>query len=297
MCNHCAGHTLSHLPQAPSSNRTSSFPQYGFPTTFPARLSATVTVDTRARPLWGVPFTPACPALPPPGPPVSDCLALTGQSVNMKLGFFAPVHSIASNGWRIQASFFTCRLGRSMASRSKQVLLSCPSSLQGHSDFLSVRNACLAGFIQLGRRLPPPDRGGNVRISGPISIHFPCMLLTLPRVPHQCICPFLPGRHWPSPTTYGVGGYPVSTGSSLNRALPITNARSDFTRLHHSSSYCGLQVWLAPLIGFTAPCRGKFRPSVTTQTRPQPTYLQRQLIWRVPFIPLANGFVTSYTWR
>ena len=56
-----------------------------------------------------------------------------------------------------------------MALRSKQVILSCPSSLQGHSDFLSVRNACLASFIQLGRRLPPPDRGGNVRISGPIS--------------------------------------------------------------------------------------------------------------------------------
>jgi len=46
--------------------------------------------------------------------------------------------------------------------------LSCPSSLQGHSDFLSARIACLAGFIQLGRRLSPSDRGESRRISGPI---------------------------------------------------------------------------------------------------------------------------------
>ena len=51
------------------------------------------------------------------------------------------------------------RLGRSMALRSEQVVLSCPSSLQGHSDFPSARNACLAGFIQLGLRLSPSDHG------------------------------------------------------------------------------------------------------------------------------------------
>ena len=84
-------------------------------------------------------------------------------------------------------------------------------------------------------------------------------------------------------------------GSSLNRALPATNARRDLTRLHHSSSYYGLQVWQTPLTGFAAPCRGKFRPDVAARTRPQPTYLQRQLVWRAPFIPLVYGFVTSYT--
>jgi hypothetical protein len=30
-------------------------------------------------------------------------------------------------------------------------------------------------------------------------VHFPCMPLTLPRVPHRCGCPFLLGGHWPSP--------------------------------------------------------------------------------------------------
>jgi hypothetical protein len=62
-----------------------------------------------------------------------------------------------------------------MASRSRQVLLSCPSSLLGHSDFPSARSACLAGFIQLGLRLPPSDGGGSRGISGPflrsLSLH------------------------------------------------------------------------------------------------------------------------------
>ena len=159
-----------------------------------------------------------------------------------------------------------------MALRSEQVVLSCPSSLQGHSDFPSARSASLAGFIQLGRRLPPSDRGGSRGISGPISVHFPRMPLTLPRVPDWCICPFLPNRHWPSPRAYGVGEYPAPAGLSLNRALPITNARSDFTRLHPSFSYCGLQVWPAPLTGFSVPCRGKFHPVVTARVRPLPTH-------------------------
>ena len=55
-----------------------------------------------------------------------------------------------------------------MALRSKQVVLSCPSSLQGHSDFPSARNTRLAGFTQLGRCLPPSDHGGSRGISGPI---------------------------------------------------------------------------------------------------------------------------------
>ena len=132
--------------------------------------------------------------------------------------------------------------------------------------------------------------GSQVRFS----VHFPCMLLTLPRVLRRCECLFLPGGHWPSPLSYRVGEYPACAGLSLNRALPATNARRDLTRLHHSFSYYGLQVWPAPLTGFAAPCRGKFHPGVAAQVRPQPTYLQRQLVWRAPFIPLVNGFVTSY---
>jgi len=102
---------------------------------------------------------------------------------------------------------------------------------------------------------------------------------------------------------------PSSRSLSLYRALPAIRARSQLTRLHHSFSYCGLHVWPAPLTGFSAPCsasaqelrrtqRGKlvlrslgeagFRPGVATQTRPQPTYPKRQLVWRAPFIPLAN---------
>jgi hypothetical protein len=87
MCCHCADLTLSHLPPAPSSNRTSGFPQYGFPTTFPACLSATVTVDTRIWPPWAFLAPRPTPLFRLPAfPPVGDCLARAGQSVNMKHG-------------------------------------------------------------------------------------------------------------------------------------------------------------------------------------------------------------------
>lgn len=59
--------------------------------------------------------------------------------------------------------------GRSMALRSGQVVLSCPSSLQGHSDFPCVHNLPLAGVTQLDARLLPSEFGRNVGISGPFS--------------------------------------------------------------------------------------------------------------------------------
>ena len=43
------------------------------------------------------------------------------------------------------------------------------------------------------------------------------------------------------------------------------------------------------------PCRGKFRPRVTPQTRPQPTRPKGQLAWLTPFIQLVISFVSSYT--
>ena len=43
------------LPPAPTSNRTAGFPQYGFPTTFPASLSAAAVVDTPPWTPMGVP--------------------------------------------------------------------------------------------------------------------------------------------------------------------------------------------------------------------------------------------------
>ena len=62
--------------------------------------------------------------------------------------------------------------GRSTALRSEQVMLSCPSSLQGRSDFPYARNAPLAGVTQLEARLLPVETGRNAGISGPLSRHL-----------------------------------------------------------------------------------------------------------------------------
>lgn len=176
-----------------------------------------------------------------------------------------------------------------MASRSGQVMLSCPSSLQGHSDFPSAPDACLAGFpdwpalIAVGSRRKPGDLRSDPRL---LSLHA----VDLTPGPPPVHVPFSYRRALAfPPNVRGRRVSPFSRSLSPNRALPTINARSNLTRLHHSFSYYGLQIWLAPLIGFAAPCRGKFRPDVATRTRPQPTYLQRQLVWRAPFIPQVNG--------
>jgi len=58
----------------------------------------------------------------------------------------------------------------------------------------------------------------------------------------------------------------------FNRTLSAMPVRPQLTGLHHSSLYYGLCVWPAPLTEFAVPCRGKFRPGVTTRTRPQPAH-------------------------
>ncbi len=80
--------------------------------------------------------------------------------------------------------------GRSMASRSGQVLLSCPSSLQGHSDFPYARNAPLAGVTQLEARLLPSEYGRNVGSSGPISRHLSLHAADLTPGPRMVLVPF-----------------------------------------------------------------------------------------------------------
>ena len=169
--------------------------------------------------------------------------------------------------------------------------MSCPSSLQDHSDFPSTRNACLAGFIQLGLRLPPSDHDGSRGISGPISHPLSLHGADLTPGPPPVHLPFSSRRTLAFPQN--VRGRRVALFSqslSLYRALPIIFARSELTRLHHSFSYYGLQVWPAPLIGFAAPCRGKFRPDVTTRTRPQPTYLQLAIGMAGSFHPASGQF-------
>jgi len=144
--------------------------------------------------------------------------------------------------------------GRSMASRSGQVVLSSPSSLQGHSDFPCARNAPLAGFTQLETRLPPLKFGGNAGISGPISHPLSLHAADLTPGPRLVLLPSAsqPAMAFP----YNVEGRrvaPIARGSSLPQALPAITACAHFTRLHHSSSYYGLQVWPAPRTGSDHP--------------------------------------------
>jgi hypothetical protein len=157
------------VPSAPSSNRTSGFPQYGFPTTFPACLSATVTVDTRVWPPWAVRAPWPTPLFRLAVlPPVGDCLARAGQSVNMKHGILRMLVAMPARAGAFMHPSPCPDAVEAWPHALEQVLLSCPSSLQGHSDFPSARTACLAGFIQLGLRLSPSDYGESRRISGPV---------------------------------------------------------------------------------------------------------------------------------
>ena len=138
-------------------------------------------------------------------------------------------------------SSLTSKLGRSVAPRSRQVMLSCPSSLQGHSDFptpvtpiLPVSpNLIYAYYRQstvetLGSQVPPPlsftachwpYHGSPV---GALALCFPTgsgLLLVL----------------------RGSACIPSYSDLSLNRALPATFARYPFTWLHHSlyATACG----------------------------------------------------------
>lgn len=138
------------------------------------------------------------------------------------------------------------------------------------------------------RRRITAQAGG---ISGPISRPLSLHAADLTPGPPPVHLPFSSRRTLAFPQN--VRGRRVALFSqslSLYRTLPIIFARSELTRLHHSFSYYGLQVWPAPLIGFAVPCRGKFRPGVTTRTRPQPTYLQLAPGMAGSFHPASEQF-------
>jgi len=160
-----------------------------------------------------------------------------------------------------------------MASRSEQVLLSCPSSLQGHSDFPSTPNACLAGFIQLGLRLPPSDLSRSRGISGPISVSLSSHAVDLTPGPPPVHLPFffpvgigLPLKRTGSASSSALANYP-SFGLSQLYAPDLISRGCIIRFVLRPASLVGTPDWVR------GTCRGKFRPGVTTRTRPLPTYL------------------------
>jgi hypothetical protein len=128
-----------------------------------------------------------------------------------------------------------------MAPRSRQVMLSCPSSLPGHSDFptpitsiLPVSPDLLAAYR---RRSPAETLGSQV---------FPPLSVTACRWPYPGSLPGAYALYFPDssgllPEKRGSARIPALQGFSLNRALPAIAVRSNLTRLHHSlnATACG----------------------------------------------------------
>jgi len=170
-----------------------------------------------------------------------------------------------------------------MAPRSRQVMLSCPSSLQSHSDFptpvtsplpaspdlmLALRSWSTAQALG-SQVLPPPSvTACHWPYPGsPTSAHALCFLVGVGLLPIY----------------RGSAHIPATQGLSLNQTLPAIPVRSVFTRLHHSlyATACGFGQH--PRLGRTrqfSSCRlgtvsGQVRP-VCYHTNPPPTYLSKR---------------------
>jgi hypothetical protein len=126
-----------------------------------------------------------------------------------------------------------------------------PSTLQGRSDFPCARNAPLASVTQLEARLLSVEPDRNAGISGPLSHHLSLHAADLTPGPRLVQMPFASQPALAFPTIVeGRRVAPISRGLSLIQALPAIRACTQLTRLHHSSSYYGLQVWPASLTGY-----------------------------------------------
>ena len=131
--------------------------------------------------------------------------------------------------------------GRSMAPRSRQVMLSCPSSLQGHSDFPTPLTPILPvspNLIGAYRGRSPTETLGS-QVLPPLSFtacHWP-----YPGSPAGAHTLSFPAGSGLLPGLTGSACIPASRGLSLTRTLPATAVRVFLTRLHHSlyATACG----------------------------------------------------------
>lgn len=128
-----------------------------------------------------------------------------------------------------------------MAPRSRQVMLSCLSSLQGHSDFPTPVARILPVSLDLERayhaRSSMETLGSQV---------LPPLSFTACRWPYHGSPPGASTLYFPD----GSGLLPINRGSacippmadlSLNQTLPAITVQSSFTKLHHSlyATACG----------------------------------------------------------
>jgi hypothetical protein len=128
-----------------------------------------------------------------------------------------------------------------MAPRSRQVMLSCPSSLPGHSDFPTPITAILPvspDLMAAYRRRSPAETLGS-QVLPPLSVTA-CRWL-YPGSPPGAYALYFPGSSGLLPEKRGSASIPALQGLSLNRTLPAISVRSNLTRLHHSlyATACG----------------------------------------------------------
>jgi hypothetical protein len=128
-----------------------------------------------------------------------------------------------------------------MAPRSRQVMLSCPSSLPGHSDFPTPITRILkvsANLIRAYRGQSPAETLGS-QVVPPLSF-------TACRWPYSRSLSGAYTLYFPdSPDLLlkyrGSASIPATRGLSLNRTLPAISVRRYLTKLHHSldATACG----------------------------------------------------------
>jgi len=177
---------------------------------------------------------------------------------------------------------------RSTAVRSGRLMLFRPSSLQGRSDFPCAHNAPLAGVTQLETRLLPVESGRDAGSSGPLSRHLSLHAAVLTPGPRPVQMPFasrstmafpinVEGRRVARTTRF----IPQTASPSYSRPLSGYEAAT-FVFVLRPAGLASIPDWVRPASmacqPVATPCRGKFRPVVTSRTRPQPTYPKEQLV-------------------
>ena len=128
-----------------------------------------------------------------------------------------------------------------MAPRSRQVMLSCPSSLQGHSDFPTP----IARLLPVSSDLNHAYRSwGSAETLGsqvlpPLS--FTACRWPYPGSPVGALALYFPTGAGLLPIIRGSACIPIHSDLSLLRALPATSAQKTITRLYHSlyATACG----------------------------------------------------------
>jgi hypothetical protein len=139
--------------------------------------------------------------------------------------------------------------GRSMAPRSRQVMLSCPSSLQGHPDFPTSITHLLPVSPDLRkayRSWSPAETLGS-QVLPPLSFtacHWP-----YPGSPSGALTLCFPDGVGLLPINRGSACIPAQQGLSLSRTLPAIFVQPSIYEAAPFALRCGLRLWPAPLTG------------------------------------------------